>query len=242
MEVMQDIKIDGVSARSLGLIVEPLDPPPMASQRHATFAVGGDEDMNVPDDSFDDISYPITLRIAAHPERFDNAALYRWLQNAKKLKISQLPLYFFKVKAVSGITPKSKANANELTYNLALQLSPWKYLDAEPDATITGSGVVTNNGNRYCKPVYTVALSANFGQGTLKVNGHTVTITIPEVSAVSDGKIIIDAEKEIAYSSTGTNMTMCTSGIFRYLAVGQNLVQCAGICTGVTIKRNGRCY
>lgn len=72
MEMMQDIRIDGVSARSLGLIVDPLSPPPMAAQRYATYAVGGDQDLSVPDDSYDDIAYPVTLRIAGEPERFDN--------------------------------------------------------------------------------------------------------------------------------------------------------------------------
>lgn len=242
MEMMHDVKIDGVSARSLGLIVNQLPPVPMAAQRYAAYAVGRDEDLTVQDDSFDDIAYTVTLRIAGDPKRMDNTSLYKLIQNAKKLKLSILPKYFFRVKHVSGIVPDSKLRGNEMIYSVTFALSPWKYIDAEPDVEITGSGVVTNNGTRYCKPVYTVSLSANYGTGHLKVNGQDLTITIPEASAVSDGKIIIDADKEIAYSSTGTNMTLCTAGIFRFLAVGQNTIQCTGICTGVTIKRNGRCY
>ena len=106
--MMQDIRIDGVSARSLGLIVDPLSPPPMAAQRYATYAVGGDQDMSVPDDSFDDIAYPVTLRIAGEPERFDNSALYALLHGAQQLKISQLPRYFFRVKRFSGIIEENE--------------------------------------------------------------------------------------------------------------------------------------
>lgn len=132
MEMMQDIRINGVSARSLGLIVDPLSPPPMAAQRYATYAVGGDQDMSVPDDSFDDIAYPVTLRIAGEPERFDNSALYALLHGAQQLKISQLPRYFFRIKRISGITPTARLRGNEFTYNLTFTLSPFKYIDAEP--------------------------------------------------------------------------------------------------------------
>lgn len=242
MEMMQDIRIDGVSARSLGLIVDQLNPPPMAAQRYATYAVGGDQDLSVPDDSYDDIAYPVTLRIAGEPERFDNSALYALLHGAQQLKISQLPRYFFRVKRVSGITPTARLRGNELTYNLTFTLAPFKYIDAEPTVELTGGGVVMNNGTRYCKPVYTLTLSANYGQGTLTVNGHTVTITIPEADELADGRFIVDADLEMAYSPDGSNRTMQTAGIFRFLAVGQNTVQLGGICQSVSIKRNGRCY
>lgn len=242
MEMMHDIKIDGVSARSLGLLVDHLPPVPMASQRFSAYAVGADEDMVVLDDSFDDIAYTVTLRIAGDPHRTDNTALYRLISNAKLLKLSILPKYFFRVKRVSGIVPNSKLRGNEMIYSLTFTLSPWKYIDSEPDIAITGSGVVTNNGNRYCKPVYTIALSANYGTGTLTVNGHPLTITIPDTNPVSNGKFIVDANLEMAYDTNGNNRTMQTAGIFRFLAVGQNAVTLGGICQSVSIKRNGRCY
>ena len=242
MEMMQDIRIDGVSARSLGLIVDPLNPPPMAAQRYATYAVGGDQDLSVPDDSYDDIAYPVTLRIAGDPERFDNSALYALLHGARQLKISQLPRYFFRIKKLSGITPTARLRGNELTYNLTFTLAPFKYIAAEPTVELTGSGAVINNGTRYCKPVYTLTLSANYGQGTLTVNGKTVTISIPESAPVTNGKFIIDADLETAYDTSGGNRTMQTAGIFRFLAVGQNAVTLGGICQSVSIKRNGRCY
>lgn len=242
MEMMQDIRIDGVSARSLGLIVDPLSPPPMAAQRYATYAVGGDQDLSVPDDSFDDIAYPVTLRIAGEPERFDNSALYALLHGAKQLKISQLPRYFFRVKRISGITPTARLRGNELTYNLTFTLAPFKYIDAEPTVELTGGGIVRNAGDRYCKPVYTLTLSANYGQGTLTVNGHSLTITIPESNPAAGSKIIIDADLEMAYGTDGSNRTMQTAGIFRFLAPGVNVVALGGICQSVSIKRNGRCY
>lgn len=242
MEMMQDIRIDGVSARSLGLIVDPLNPPPMAAQRYATYAVGGDQDLSVPDDSYDDIAYPVTLRIAGDPERFDNSALYALLHGAQQLKISQLPRYFFRVKRISGITPTARLRGNELTYNLTFTLAPFKYIDAEPTVELTGGGVVMNYGTRYCKPVYTLTMSANSGQGTLTVNGRQVTITIPETDELTDGRFIVDADLEMAYSPDGKNRTMQTAGIFRFLAPGQNAVTLGGICQAVSIKRNGRCY
>jgi phage-related protein len=198
--------------------------------------------MIVPDDSYDDIAYPVTLRIAGEPERFDNSALYALLHGARQLKISQLPRYFFRVKRISGITPTARLRGNEFTYNLTFTLSPFKYIDAEPTVELTGGGVVLNNGTRYCKPVYTLTMSANSGQGTLTVNGRQVTITIPETDELADGRFIVDADLEMAYGTDGSNRTMQTAGIFRFLAVGQNAVTLGGICQSVNIKRNGRCY
>lgn len=240
--MMNDIRIDGVSARSLGLIVDQLDPIPMAAQRYATYAVGGDQDLSVPDDSYDDIAYPVTLRVAVDPERFDNTALYNWLHGAKTLKISPLPLYFFRIKQISGITPTARLKGHELTYNITFTLAPFKYIDAEPTVELTGSGIVMNNGTRYCRPVYTITLSAGYGQGTLTVNGHPLTITIPQSEEIANRKIIIDSDIEMAYGTDGSNRTMQTAGLYRFLAVGQNAVQLSGICKSVSIKRNGRCY
>ena len=233
-------KLDGVSCESVGLYC---DTPPvqiMAERRGQAYQVGQDEDQYKDDDSFADISFRFNC-YAFFPEDFDTSAVFAYLQGRKKLTMSRNDGYYFRIRNIQCSTSE-KADGRRIKYQITVKCAPFRYIDNEEDVTITTSGTVTNAGTRYCKPVYTVALSANYGTGALIVNGQTLTITIPQADAVSDGKIIIDAEKEMAYGTDYSNRTMQTAGIFRYLAIGQNLVQCTGICTGVTIKRNGRCY
>ena len=107
MEVRyDDFWINGVSARSKGITtVDPLQPPPMAARRYSDYQVGSDTDLIVSDDGFDDIRYSITVRVIGKPESLDNAALYAYLAGAQTLRISRLPLYEFRIRKVSGISP-----------------------------------------------------------------------------------------------------------------------------------------
>ena len=242
MEVrFDDFWINGVSARSIGLTtVDPLTPPPMASRRYSDYQIGSDTDMIVADDGYDDIQYSIKARVIGKPESLDNSAIYAFLAGAKTLKLSRLPLYEFRIQKVIGIQPVARAKGNEVVYNIGFELSPWKYLAHEPEITLTSAGNIQNDGTRYCKPVYTLHLTAQTGTGTLTVNGQTVTINIPEMLLSST--FVIDAEKMLAYDGNNRIRTQYTSGLFPWLGVGQNYVTFGGIVDQVKVKRNERCY
>lgn len=240
MEVRNDdFWINGVSARSIGITtVDPLVPPPMASRRYNTYQIGSDTDLVDADDSFDDITYPITMRVIGKPGSLDNSALYAFLAGARMLRLSRLKHYEFRVHKIAGITPSMRSKGNEMIYNVSLELAPWKYVADESEITLTAAGNVQNAGTRYCKPVYTLAITGA-GTGTLTVNGQTVVINI--LSGSSD-TFIIDSEKRIAYDGNNAIRTTNTSGVFPWMGVGNNFVQFGGVVSGVTIKRNERCY
>ena len=241
MEVRNDdFWINGVSARSIGITtVDPLVPPPMASRRYNTYQIGSDTDLVDADDSFDDITYPITMRVIGKPGSLDNSALYAFLAGARMLRLSRLKQYEFQVQKIAGITPSMRSKGNEMIYNVSFKLAPWKYVADEPEITLTAAGNVQNAGTRYCKPVYTLTITGA-GTGTLTVNGQTVVVNIPV--GAGGGTFTIDSEKQIAYDGNNQIHTHYTSGIFPWMNVGNNFVQFGGVVSGVTIKRNERCY
>ena len=239
MEVRNDdFWINGVSARSIGITtVDPLVPPPMASRRYNTYQIGSDTDLVDADDSFDDITYPITMRVIGRPGSLDNSALYAFLANARTLRLSRLKGYEFRVQEIAGISPTMRAKGNEMIYNVSFKLAPWKYVSDEPEITLTEAGNVQNAGTRYCKPVYKLTITGA-GTGTLTVNGQTVVVNIP----FGSGTFTIDSEKQLAYDGSNAIHTQYTSGIFPWMNVGNNFVQFGGVVSGVTIKRNERCF
>ena len=241
MEVRNDdFWINGVSARSVGITtVDPLVPPPMASRRYNTYQIGSDTDLVDADDSFDDITYPITMRVIGKPGSLDNSALYAFLAGARTLRLSRLKQYEFRVQKIAGITPSMRSKGNEMIYNVSFKLAPWKYVADEPEITLTAAGNVQNAGTRYCKPVYTLHLNGA-GTGLLTVNGQTVSVSIPVGTSITD--FIIDSEKQIAYDGNNVIRTKLTSGIFPWLGIGNNYVQFSGIISSVDIKRNERCF
>lgn len=241
MEVRNDdFWINGVSARSIGITtVDPLVPPPMASRRYNTYQIGSDTDLVDADDSFDDITYPITMRVIGKPGSLDNSALYAFIAGAQTLRLSRLRGYEFRVQKIAGITPSMRSKGNEMIYNASFKLAPWKYVADEPEITLTAAGNVQNAGTRYCKPIYTLQITGA-GTGTLTVNGQTVVVNIP--FGAGSGTFIIDSEKQIAYDENNAIHTQYTSGIFPWMRVGNNNVQFGGIVSSVTIKRNERCH
>ena len=241
MEVRNDdFWINGVSARSVGITtVDPLVPPPMASRRYNTYQIGSDTDLVDADDSFDDITYPITMRVIGKPGSLDNSALYAFLAGARTLRLSRLKQYEFRVQKIAGITPSMRSKGNEMIYNVSFKLAPWKYVADEPEITLTAAGNIQNAGTRYCKPVYTLHLNGS-GTGLLTVNGQTVSVSIPVGTSITD--FIIDSEKQIAYDGNNVIRTKLTSGIFPWLGIGNNYVQFSGIISSVDIKRNERCF
>lgn len=242
MEVRNDdFWINGVSARSIGITtVDPLVPPPMASRRYNTYQIGSDTDLVDADDSFDDITYPITMRVIGKPGSLDNSALYAFLAGARMLRLSRLKQYEFRVQKITGITPSMRSKGNEMIYNASFELAPWKYVADEPEITLTAAGNIQNAGTRYCKPIYKLHLTSAEGAGSITVNGQTVAINIPVTTGSTD--CVIDSEKQIAYAGNNTIYTKYTSGIFPWMGVGQNYVTFGGIVGSVTIKRNERCY
>ena len=230
-----DFYINGVSARTVGLVVDNLQPPPMAQQRHTIWSTGIDADSYQDDDVFDDMEYIIPARVLCKPSDFDNSDLYAFLQAAKTLQLSKLAGKYFKVRAVAGITPSATMRGNEITYSIRLILAPFKYHLDNAEVSPT-NGIVTNPGTRYSRPVYKITHS---GACTLTVNGQVLKLEAVGITP-PPSPFYVDAERMIAYDSNGMNQTKHTTGAFPFLQPGTNTVSTTG--SAVTIVGNWRDY
>lgn len=244
MVIRDDFFINNVSARSIGIsTVDPLSPPPMASRRYTDYSVGNDTVMVVDDDEFDNILYTMTVRVIGKPESIDNSVLYRFLQGAKKLRLSRLPLYEFRIQKIGGIEPQVRNKNNETVYTITLELEPWKYIAFEPTITVSSSDtLIGGSGTRYSKPLYKLILGRQIAGSTFTVNGQQFIIDIPLDVTITDGILYLDAENDIVYDKAGNNCMMYTTGDIQYMNTDQNSISWTGDITSVSIKRNGRCY
>ena len=226
-----DFAINGVSARTVGLIVDQLDPPPMAQQRYTVTPVSMDADLVQSDDVYDDISWTITSRVIKNPQDFDNTAIYAFLHDAQMLTVSTIAGKYFRVRGVPAIVPAAAQHGNEITYAIAFRLAPFKYHAQNAEITPT-NGTVTNPGTRYSRPVYKITHS---GACTLTVNGDAL-----QIDATAASPIYIDSERMIAYDEAGNNQTIHTTGQYPFLVPGVNSVSTTG--TAVEITGNWRDY
>lgn len=230
--------LDGISCSDVGLWC---DTPPiqvLADERGNNFQVGADEDLYRSDDSFSDIQFRFTA-YAFFAEDFDQSAVYAFLHGKSKLTMSRNDGYYWKIRSIS-CTPTQSVDGRKIKYQITVKCAPFRYVDNEPEITLTAGANIQNAGTRYCKPVYTLHLTAQTGTGTLTVNGQAVTINIPEMLLSST--FVIDAEKMIAYDGNNRIRTQYTSGLFPWFGVGENYVSFGGIIDRVTIKRNERYY
>lgn len=231
-------ELDGISCSDVGLWC---DTPPiqvMAEERGKNYQVGADEDIYKSDDSYGDIQFRFTA-YAFFADDFDQSAVYAFLHGKSKLTMSRNDGYYWRIRSIS-CTPAHSQDGLKIRYQITIRCAPFRYIDDEEDITLTEAGNVQNVGTRYCKPVYTLHLSATTGTGILTVNGQQVAINIP--SAMGSTDFVIDSEKQIAYDGNNVIRTKYTSGIFPWMGVGGNYVQVSGIISSVTIKRNERCF
>lgn len=231
-------ELDGISCSDIGLWC---DTPPiqvMAEERGKNYQVGADEDIYKSDDSYGDIQFRFTA-YAFFSDDFDQSNVYAFLHGKSKLTMSRNDGYYWRIRSIS-CTPAHSQDGLKIRYQITIRCAPFRYVDDEEDITLTSAGNVQNAGTRYCKPVYTLHLSATTGIGTLTINGQSVVVNIPSATGSTD--FVIDSEKQIAYDGNNAIHTQYTSGIFPWMGVGGNYVQFGGIVDSVTIRRNERCY
>lgn len=224
------IIVNGIGSDTVGLYIDTPPVPPMAQQRYTDYQTGSDMDGCTPDDAFENIRLTITA-YQFFPDSFDNRAVYDFLKNPKTLQISRFDEYYFKVQKISGIQPESKSNGKRIKYTISFDCKPFKYA-VENELSAIEKGTITNNGNRYSRPVWIVS---GAGERILWVNSQSINI-----SGVS-GNVCIDCEKMIAYTET-TIINAQTTGKFPFLAVGDNAVDWNENITSVYLQKNERWY
>lgn len=228
-------KINGVSSDTVDIYVDTPSVPPMAQQRYTQYTTGTDEDGTTPDDTYEDIEYTLIFYTFDRPD-FDNSAIYAFLANAKTLEISRLRGFYFKVRQVHVDIPENVMRGEKIRYTVTFMLAPFKYFTGEEETNISSGSIVTNRGNRFCKPTFTIKTNAS-GDVTLTVNGQNFWLL-----GLSAGQTVtIDTSRYIAYSD-GQILYNKTKGQFPFLAVGDNYVTCSLNVSEMKILKNERNY
>ena len=240
MEVnsVDSFSLDGVSCASVGLWC---DTPPiqvLSEERGNNYRVGADEDLFAPDDSFADIQFRFTA-YAFFADDFDTSVVYAFLRGKTKLTMSRNTGYYWKIRSIT-CNPSQTQDGKKIKYQITIKCAPFRYVDNEEVVTLTEAANVQNAGTRYCKPKYTLHLSALTGTGSFTVNGQQVTISIPETMA--SYTLVVDSENQIAYDGNKVIRTQLTSGIYPYMNLGNNWTTFGGIISSIDIQRNQRLY
>ncbi len=234
------ILINGVSSDTVDIHIDTPPAPPMAQQRYTTTYTGADEDQTVPDDTFEDMQYPIDF-YSFFPENYDNSAIYAFFKGAKTLQVSRLPGYYFKVRKVALSQPRVVADGKRIDYSATFTLAPFKYKVDTEFISVTSGDTVVNSGTRYARPIYKIHTKpATLGMEynvTLTVNGADFELTNLPINA----DVFVDCERYIVYSGD-TIMTYKSNGLFPFLAVGNNTVEISGDYTSLAVRKNERCY
>lgn len=207
--------LDGIALSSFGLVAEMPQPVPMAKQRYTTWQ-SGDSDHTVPDDSFEDVEYTLTVRKFRDPQNFLTPEFNALAASAKTLIISRHTGRFYKIRKLLGITPAANVKGNEVVYRISFALAPFAYHAGGNTQVQIENYMIENPGTRYSKPVYKFTHPQNTST-FLSVNGQILTVTYEAASP-----IIIDTERMIALSESGVNQTQYTQGYFPLLSTGTN--------------------
>lgn len=117
------------------------------------------------------------------------------------------------------------------SFDVTFHCKPQRFLTSgESTSTIANGGTITNPTNMIALPVVTVRATAGAVNGTVTINGQTMTISQPPFYAVA-----LDSELQSAYNGVN-NLNSYVSGEFFVLAPGDNSVAYTGNITSVEIK------
>lgn len=222
--------INGASSDSISVYVDTPLPVPMAKRVRDIYDAQ-DEPRSALRDKWDAIDYSIDFYTFLEDDV--DTAIHAFFANPRRLAISRLPGYYYKIIDFKLITTAQYDN-HKKQYTATFSLSPFRYKTDSNAVTVTSKNtVVTNRGNAPCKPVYTIT-----GSGTVEliVNGQSFKFTMP-LGATS---AVVDAERKIVY--TGNMLIFKTVGQFPFLAVGVNTISWAGTATSIEINLNERSY
>lgn len=229
--------IDGVSSKQLNVWCDTPPIPPMAKQRYTSYSATSDSDVTYPDDSFEDISYKLTFFTFSDRPNYDNSKLYSTFLNISRLEISKYPDVYFKVRECE-LSAEQSYQGQKVKYTASMKLAPFKYYTDNSEIELASSGIVKNNGTRYCRPIIEIAGSGTF---TFKVNGDVFTVTLADTGQY----VVIDSERMITYDkTTGSIIQNAVTGLYPMLQVGENTVSYTTTSGVVYVKltKNERCY
>lgn len=225
------IILNGISSNSVGLYIDTPPVPPMSQQRYTDYQTGADTDGVSQDNTFENIRLSV-VAYQFFPENFDNRAVYKYFENPKTLQTSRFNNFQYRVQKLNAIIPESSHNGRKIKYTIDFECQPFKYAIENPMEDIS-QGIIHNNGDRYCRPVWTITGTGE--EAHFIVNGEVL-----KIFGLHD-TLAIDCEKMLAYYPN-VLANSSTLGKFPFLDSGENTVTWTSQITRVTLQKNERWY
>lgn len=233
------IKIDDVSSDELGLYFDYLEVPPMPHQRRTKWSTKRDEDGFSADDTYENVTWPFSC-YSFFDANYYNSAVYAYFANAKKLELSRLPGYHYRVVDIQLAAPEQVLGGKRIAYKGVFELSPFKYANTNTPITVTNNQTVEYSGTRYGKPIISGVSGAS--QELIITSTHGTTQDRLSIRNCTAGETIyIDTERKIVHD--GTNILFNrVDGAYPTLQPGDNAIAWEGTFNNVQIIRNRRSY
>lgn len=226
--------INGVLSSAVNLYCDTPPIPPMAKKRFTTFRFGSDEDGVFSDDSFENVSYSLTA--FTFEDVYNISDIYAFFQNAQTLEISRDDTYYYKIRTIDGVTPQIKHDGARADFRIRMTLAPFRYHKENAEIVVPQSGVITNPGTRYSKPIFKCTVSAS---------GSKLTCNGSELQINDTGAITIDSARMLIYktvSGVNTAITQKTVGQLPMLSVGTNAITWTEGISNLSCVGNWRDY
>lgn len=222
---MMDITIDGVSAFNQGFIVQKFIDIPAPEEEIEIYNVPGrDGSLIKKSGKYKDITVTIEFVYKNETDRIREQfglAKNLFLSGSKKLQLSDDRFWFYRIKHVS-LSENKVQFVGVAGFKATFTLHPYRFRYDCEDLVQP-----TELYNQYLTtyPIYHID-----GNGTcaLNVNGNKMTINVT-------GSVIIDTEREVAYSNNGKLMNAQVSGNYKRMCLseGENKVS---VTKGFTVQ------
>ena len=192
---------------------------------------GREESLYITHDEFDDTV--INIKAYSFENGFDIGPVYAWLRTAKTLRFNNSNRYY-KVKKLNAITPNYSGHGRNL-YTISFVVSPFRYFVSDDALRFTTKTfTVTNGGNTYSRPVYTIYGSGNIEIATIDGSGNEIEKI--KVNGITSS-VVIDSDRLIIHED---GVLRISEGVIPLLQSGTNRFKVTGNVESVTIRRNQR--
>lgn len=235
------IKYNSVSSGTLGVYVEQYPDRPIPQRKHETFSVPGRSgDIIVMEDAWENVeqSYDIYLSAEAAGLPIVANAVVAWLMGASGYARLEDDYNgeIFRLAAFTGpVDLQNILNAFGRA-TIKFNCQPQRFLKSgETAVNFTQAGTLSNPTGFKAKPL--VAVTTGSGNGTVTINGSTLTFSISNANYYANDLILDCAEHEAytTYNGAIVNLNPYFSGDWPVLGSGSNAVDFTGGVTKLAI-------
>ena len=230
---MFDIEYNGEMSYQHGIRIQTRPDIPAPVRNIETIEIPGRDELlyRIGDVAYDDITITVEMGYYSRPDHFGRYSrqIKRWLSGSGRLKFTDDPDIFYKVKNIELDDIERKLKKIGL-FEADFVCSPFCYI--ESGSWEMSVDEVKYNPYMTCHPVYKITGN---GQCTLSVNGNTMKAEVGQ-------NLVIDTERMLSFRGDGSIQNTAVTGDYEdlYLVPGDNEISITS-GFGMTVIPQWRC-